>query len=55
MGSPSWKWTGDDDSAQERIDRTFAIAAKEVTVEQFLRFRKDYEFDKDYARTAICR
>jgi formylglycine-generating enzyme required for sulfatase activity len=29
---------------RQRIDRSYAIAAKEVTVEQFLRFRKDHIF-----------
>ena len=27
---------------KERIDRSYAIGAKEVTVGQFLRFRKDH-------------
>jgi formylglycine-generating enzyme required for sulfatase activity len=31
---------------QKRIGRTFAVATKEVTVEEFLRFRSDYEWEK---------
>jgi formylglycine-generating enzyme required for sulfatase activity len=31
---------------QKRIGRTFAVATKEVTVEQFLRFRSDHEWVK---------
>jgi formylglycine-generating enzyme required for sulfatase activity len=38
----------------KRISRSFAIAAKEVTVEQFLRFRKDHPYDKQYAPTLDC-
>ncbi len=34
---------------QERIDRSFAIASKEVTVGQFLRFRKERAYNKDYS------
>jgi serine/threonine protein kinase/formylglycine-generating enzyme required for sulfatase activity len=38
------------------IKRSFAIAAKEVTVAQFLAFRKDhpYAYAKEYARTLDC-
>ena len=44
MGSPPTKARRSDEEQLrlERIGRTFAIAAKAVTVEQFLRFRKDY-------------
>ena len=38
---------------RKRIGRTFAIAAKAVTVEQFLRFRKD-DYMRQYAPTADC-
>jgi formylglycine-generating enzyme required for sulfatase activity len=34
---------------QKRIGRTFAVATKEVTVEQFLRFRPDYEWEKRHS------
>ena len=37
-----------------RIGRAFAIASKEVTVEQYHRFRPDYKVDKDYAPSADC-
>ena len=37
-----------------RIGRSFAIASKEVTVEQFRRFRPDHKVDKDYAPTPDC-
>jgi formylglycine-generating enzyme required for sulfatase activity len=36
------------------IKRSFAIAAKEVTVAQFLAFRKDHPYAKEYARTLDC-
>jgi formylglycine-generating enzyme required for sulfatase activity len=37
-----------------RIGRSFAIAAKEVTVEQFLRFRASHQYRKSYAPTPDC-
>jgi formylglycine-generating enzyme required for sulfatase activity len=41
----------DDESAHEqRIGRSFAIATKEVTVEQFLRFRPNHDWKKRYSR-----
>ena len=41
MGSPPTEGAGRDNETQhkKRIGRTFALAAKPVTVEQFLRFR----------------
>jgi formylglycine-generating enzyme required for sulfatase activity len=36
---------------RRRIGRSFALAAHEVTVDQFLRFRKDHGYSKQYART----
>jgi formylglycine-generating enzyme required for sulfatase activity len=43
---------------KRRIDWRFAIAAKDVTVEQFLQFcrdrRKDHKYLKQYAPTADC-
>jgi formylglycine-generating enzyme required for sulfatase activity len=39
---------------RKRIGRSFAIAAKEVTVEQFLRFRRDHAYNKQYAPTSDC-
>jgi formylglycine-generating enzyme required for sulfatase activity len=37
---------------KQRIPRSFALAAHEVTVEQFRRFRKDFHYNPEYARTA---
>ena len=37
-----------------RIGRSFAIAAHEVTVEQFLKFRADFAYNKTYARSPDC-
>jgi formylglycine-generating enzyme required for sulfatase activity len=37
-----------------RIGRSYAIAAKEVTVGQFLRFRPDHKYAKHYAPSADC-
>ena len=37
-----------------QIGRNFAIASKEVTVEQFLRFRKEHQYDKKIAPTDDC-
>jgi formylglycine-generating enzyme required for sulfatase activity len=37
-----------------RIDRSFAIGMTEVTVEQFLRHRKDHPYNKQYAPTSDC-
>ena len=39
---------------RRRIDRTFAIASTEVTVNQILRFRSRHPFNKWYARTGDC-
>jgi formylglycine-generating enzyme required for sulfatase activity len=46
-----------DDGAErhrQRIGRSFAVASKEVTVEQLLRFRKDHQFVKNCAPKADC-
>jgi formylglycine-generating enzyme required for sulfatase activity len=46
---------GEGDERHRRwVGRSFAIASKEVTVEQFLRFRKEYPFFRDYARSSTC-
>jgi formylglycine-generating enzyme required for sulfatase activity len=37
-----------------QIGRTFAIASKEVTVEQFRLFRKEHSFNRQYARADDC-
>jgi formylglycine-generating enzyme required for sulfatase activity len=50
MGSPlteSGRKKEEETQQKGRIDRSYAIAAKEVTVEQFRRFYKDY-FKKDF-------
>jgi formylglycine-generating enzyme required for sulfatase activity len=39
---------------RRRIGRTVAIASKEVTVEQFLRFRKDHRYHEKLAPTPTC-
>src|SRR5262249_41227478 len=39
---------------KERIERQYAIASKAVTVEQFLKFRKDHPYDKHTAPMAEC-
>ena len=39
---------------KEEINRSYAIAARQVTVEQFLQFRKDHEFKQTYARSPDC-
>ena len=46
---------GEGDERQRRqIDRSFAIASKEVTVEQYRRFRQEQEPNKEYAPTDEC-
>jgi formylglycine-generating enzyme required for sulfatase activity len=46
-------WMGEEPHWQ-RIGRSFAIASKEVTVEEFLRFRKDHKFFKESAPKTDC-
>jgi formylglycine-generating enzyme required for sulfatase activity len=49
---PGEFWMGEGkERHRRRIDRSFALASKEVTVEQFRRFRLRYEPDKSYAPT----
>ena len=54
MGSPTTEAGRDDDETQhkERIGRTFALAAKSVTVEQYRQFDEDYKLPAVYTRTA---
>jgi len=56
MGSPPTEKGWDEGEAQHwrRIGRSFAIASKEVTVEQFLRFRKDLPFDGQKEPSKDC-
>ena len=52
---PEEFWMGEGkERHRQRIGRSFAIASKIVTVDQFLRFRKDHEYFKDYAPTSDC-
>jgi formylglycine-generating enzyme required for sulfatase activity len=37
-----------------RVERRFALAAREVTVAEFLRFRKDHQYVKECAPTEDC-
>jgi formylglycine-generating enzyme required for sulfatase activity len=37
-----------------RVERRFALAAREVTVAEFLRFRQDHRYVKPYAPTEDC-
>lgn len=39
---------------RQRIGRAFAIGAHEVTVEQFLRFRKNHQYPKEHAPAPDC-
>jgi serine/threonine protein kinase/formylglycine-generating enzyme required for sulfatase activity len=43
-----------DKRAKVRIERRFALAAREVTVAEFLRFRKDHKSVRSYAPTEDC-
>jgi eukaryotic-like serine/threonine-protein kinase len=56
MGSPTTEATRDDDDDEtqhkERIGRTFAIAAKAVTVEQYRKFDAGYQLPAVYTRAA---
>jgi formylglycine-generating enzyme required for sulfatase activity/tRNA A-37 threonylcarbamoyl transferase component Bud32 len=48
-------WMGkEEERHRQRIGRSFAVASKEVTVEQFLRFRKDHPFWPEYAPNRDC-
>jgi formylglycine-generating enzyme required for sulfatase activity len=52
---PGEFWMGEgEERHRRRIDRSFALASKEVTVEQFRRFRLHHEPDKSYAPTGEC-
>ncbi len=56
MGSPPTETDRRDNEAKhwQRIGRSFAIASKEVTVEQFLHFRKDHAIDGKAAPSSDC-
>lgn len=52
---PGEFWMGDGEERHlRRIGRSFAMASNEVTVEQFLRFRKDRDYPKLSAPTPTC-
>jgi formylglycine-generating enzyme required for sulfatase activity len=38
----------------KRIERSFAIAAKPVTVREYLRYRQEYDYHKEYAPDQDC-
>lgn len=44
-------WKEGDARVSVRIEQRFALAAREVTVAEFLRFRPDHRYQKEYART----
>ena len=54
MGSPPTEAGREDNETQhkKRIGRTFALAAKSVTVEQYRQFDKGYQLPAVYTRTA---
>jgi formylglycine-generating enzyme required for sulfatase activity len=56
VGSPAGEAEREEDEQRHavQLDRSFAIAAKPVTVEQFLRFRKDHPFDAKSAPRGDC-
>jgi formylglycine-generating enzyme required for sulfatase activity len=56
MGSPPEEpgRVGDEERHRRRIGRSFAIAAKEVTVEQFRQFRNNHKHVEQYAPTVDC-
>jgi formylglycine-generating enzyme required for sulfatase activity len=48
-------WMGEGPRGHRQvIGRRFALASKEVTVEQFRRFREDFEFSRDFAPRGDC-
>ena len=52
---PEAFWMGEGkERHRQQVGRSFAVASKEVTVDQFLRFRKAHEYIKDVAPTSDC-
>jgi formylglycine-generating enzyme required for sulfatase activity len=43
-----------DKRVKVRVEGRFALAAREVTVAEFRRFREDHQYLKEYARTEDC-
>lgn len=55
VAKPEEFWMGEgEERHRKRIDRSFALASKEVTVQQFLRFRKDHKLNGIVAPTDDC-
>jgi hypothetical protein len=56
MGSPAGEPGRDTDENPQRrhIDHGFALAAREVTVAEFRRFRKDHQYQEAWTRTPDC-
>jgi len=57
MGSPpteASRVTDEEPQHREHIERSFAIAATPVTVEQFLRFRKDHRVVPQFSPSKAC-
>jgi formylglycine-generating enzyme required for sulfatase activity len=55
LANPGEFWMGEGpERHRRRIGRSFALASKEVTVEQFLRFRKEHQYEKQWSPTADC-
>jgi formylglycine-generating enzyme required for sulfatase activity len=53
--APGEFWMGEGDGRhQRRIDRHFALAAREVTVAEFLRFRREHDYNQATAPTTDC-
>jgi formylglycine-generating enzyme required for sulfatase activity len=51
---PGTFWMGDGEERRKEVSRSFAIAAKEVTVAQFCKFRKGHPVSKEYAPSDEC-
>jgi serine/threonine protein kinase/formylglycine-generating enzyme required for sulfatase activity len=55
VAKPGEFWMGEGHERHRRqISRSFAIASKEVTVEQFLEFRKGHQYPKEAAPSSVC-
>jgi formylglycine-generating enzyme required for sulfatase activity len=56
MGTPPAEMLRENDEIphRQRIGRSFALATKEVTVEQYLRFRADSRYNYKYSPTPNC-
>ena len=55
IAAPGECWIGESEQRhKETISRSYALAASEVTIQQFLRFRKGHQVNKDYAGSLDC-